>query len=386
MKIGIITHYWEANFGANVQALATFHFLKNQGHEPIMLNYRPHKLEKHIYEHILPEQIKLHTQFVDEFLEQSHVLRNDNDLIEYCNQQHLDIIIAGSDSILRIKKSVKTEDGSFPNSFWLKWTNRLKEPHPRVGYLAVSTEGSYYPLLNKETKKAISQALKSVDYVSVRDRWSKSMVRYVTKKAVDPIICPDPVSVLNDVFEVPKKYSVEPESQKKQYVLLTVSPKYFSKAWLKRFRALLRSRNLSLYTLPTPGREFELNADKVLKLPMHPLSWYSWIKNAAGVISSNFHPIACSVFNQVPFISIDICGQMYFRSFGIRQTSKSYDLCMDIKAESRSYLPMQARFFLSPERAIYLLENWNLKLVDEYRSLSRKKYSHTLKDIMCDLG
>ena len=39
MKIGILTFYRVQNFGANLQALSTYFYLKNHGHEPVMLEY-----------------------------------------------------------------------------------------------------------------------------------------------------------------------------------------------------------------------------------------------------------------------------------------------------------------------------------------------------------
>ena len=45
MKIAILTHHWVMNFGANLQALATYNFLKLLGHEVIFLNYRPPQKE-----------------------------------------------------------------------------------------------------------------------------------------------------------------------------------------------------------------------------------------------------------------------------------------------------------------------------------------------------
>ena len=39
MKIGVITYYKAMNFGATLQAVSTYCYLKNHGHEPIFINY-----------------------------------------------------------------------------------------------------------------------------------------------------------------------------------------------------------------------------------------------------------------------------------------------------------------------------------------------------------
>jgi len=44
MKIGLITHHWVPNFGANLQALASYLYLKSLGHEVIVIDYKPREL------------------------------------------------------------------------------------------------------------------------------------------------------------------------------------------------------------------------------------------------------------------------------------------------------------------------------------------------------
>lgn len=41
MKIGILTYAYVPNFGANLQALSTYHYLKNNGHTPILILWEP---------------------------------------------------------------------------------------------------------------------------------------------------------------------------------------------------------------------------------------------------------------------------------------------------------------------------------------------------------
>lgn len=39
MNIGILTFYRVANFGANLQAVSTYYYLKNNGHNPVLVLY-----------------------------------------------------------------------------------------------------------------------------------------------------------------------------------------------------------------------------------------------------------------------------------------------------------------------------------------------------------
>ena len=41
MKIGILTYHSVYNFGANLQVLSTVGYLKNNGFEPIVINWIP---------------------------------------------------------------------------------------------------------------------------------------------------------------------------------------------------------------------------------------------------------------------------------------------------------------------------------------------------------
>lgn len=39
MNIGILTYYRVANFGANLQAVSTYYYLKNNGYNPLFILY-----------------------------------------------------------------------------------------------------------------------------------------------------------------------------------------------------------------------------------------------------------------------------------------------------------------------------------------------------------
>ena len=110
MKIALLTHHWVHNFGANLQALGTFRFLESQGHEVIILNYRP-KRKLEAARNIRENQREAHEEFCRTFFRQSPVLCNTDDLKAYIGRSKFDVIIAGSDSLIRLKKSIKTEEG-----------------------------------------------------------------------------------------------------------------------------------------------------------------------------------------------------------------------------------------------------------------------------------
>ena len=67
MKIGVLTFYRTGNFGANLQAVSTYNYLRKAGHEVVFLHYLSHytnyvetKSEK------VNKQLVEHYRFVDD--------------------------------------------------------------------------------------------------------------------------------------------------------------------------------------------------------------------------------------------------------------------------------------------------------------------------------
>jgi hypothetical protein len=383
MKIFILTHHWQPNFGANLQVTSTFHYLKKMGHEVTVLNYRPLLTERGYCKKILKEQIECHDKHCVEMLMQSEVLRNENDLTEYCESNRCDVLILGSDAMFRVRNDKNApENCRFPNPFWLQWCSRLSQ-RPRVGVLAASSMGTYYRFLPKAQKRDVARYLCEFDYVSVRDRWTKNMVNHITQGILSPDLCPDPVCLLNDVIDLPESVCQEPRSVSDPYILLSFSPKYLAKNWIHKFVEIAHSKNLYVFSLPMPETTVQLPVDRILPLPMSPLEWYAWIKYSNGVISYRFHPIACSIFNSVPFISLDNSGPMYFYTFAIRRASKTYDLCMSVKGTNRCLLPMAARFFLSPWKAMrFLRDNTYSNIFEPYTRHAQNQFRQCIDKIL----
>lgn len=381
MKIGMITHHWPPNYGANLQTTSTYFLLRKLGHTAVVLNYRPPILEERYGRHIPANQFEMHSEHCSCFLKQSEILRNESDIISYCADNNFDLVLAGSDTILRVRKHKGTEDCTFPNPFWLLWTGKLPSK-PKTAMISACSEGTYYRFFRNSTRNVMASALNSLDYISVRDRWTQGMVRYLTRGSIVPDITPDPVSILEDVFDVPAKYKEEPEKLKGQYILLYFSHKLFSYKWVTRIVKMAHDKGLKVFTLPMTSTTIDLPVDRVLPLPMSPLTWYSWIKNSAGMITYMFHPVICCIFNKVPFISIDVSAPTYLKSISIRKASKTYDICMNVKKTDYSYLALQARLFLSPQKAMNLLLNQKVSSYDPYIHRAKLDYIECVKRII----
>ena len=381
MKIGMLTHHWPPNFGANLQATATFLLLKKLGYRPIFLNYRPPKLEEKYHSLVSAEQYQQHTNHHNRFYEQTDVLRSEEDMAAYCQNSDIDLVLAGSDTILRVREKKQTEDCCFPNPFWMLWTGKVN-PKPKTAMISASSEGTYYWLFSKRMKQMTGKALLLLDSIAVRDRWTQNMVRYLTHGRISPSITPDPVSVLNNLLPESPLEEADPKALSKQYVLLHFSPRLYPASWVKEFVNLAHQQDLQVFSLPNPQRVFDLPVDRQLPLPMSPLEWYFWIRHSAGLICNAFHTITSCIFKDVPFVSIDASGPILFRCLAIRKSSKAYDACMNVNMTGSSYLPLQARLFLSPKQALRKLRKVTPGSYEPYASDATLAYEKYLRNML----
>ena len=135
MNIGILSFYREINFGATLQGLSTFYYLKKAGYNPIFINYYSKKKDR-IYTPLFDknEQTSCFRTFVDEVITtQTPLCHNAEEINEQIEKYKIDAIIVGSDAVMqhhpfinRIKYGGKRilriipqlPDTTFPNPFW----------------------------------------------------------------------------------------------------------------------------------------------------------------------------------------------------------------------------------------------------------------------------
>ena len=96
MNIGILTYYRVANFGANLQAVSTYYYLKNNGYNPLFILYESDDTVKNFQKKQANEiQKEEHVHFVDTVIpNQSFRCFNANDINRAINEYNLDAIIA----------------------------------------------------------------------------------------------------------------------------------------------------------------------------------------------------------------------------------------------------------------------------------------------------
>ena len=400
MKIGIITYHSVYNFGANLQVLSTVGYLKNVGFEPIVINWIPEDLEVRYTKTIPKIQADAHKKFIKNYLPCSDICRTESDIVQVIENQNIRGIIIGSDAVLqhstlfsRIhlrKKGIiidpKPEtDVLFPNPFWGSFIPYLKEKIPVV-VMSASSQHSEFKYIRGRLKKKINYSLCQFKSITVRDDWTRKMVKYLTNGAIIPSITPDPVFAFNQ--NVKEQYSKDEILNKfklpDKYILLSFrDTKVVSKEWLRLFQLIAEENNLQCVALTMPaGINFEPPFPKAVGSPLCPKEWYALIKYSSGYIGENMHPIIVALHNVVPFYSFDPYGIVKYKFFVKEDSSKIHDILSQAGfLKNRISNLGKAYKCPSPEEVFLQIKDFDSAKCDLYSNNQQDRYNSMMKDI-----
>ncbi len=363
MRIGIITYYKVPNFGANLQAVSTFFYLKNHGYEPVFISYISKEGLRAIEKGKEDPQMNAHLNFVNSnIIEQTPVCQTADDVLKVVKDYTLDGIIVGSDALLqhhpyitRIRKGKRkpffivpvTSDRLFPN---LCWGVNISDKVP-MALMSVSSQNSEYKQFLFSTKMKMRKSLSHFKYISVRDTWTQNMLKSITKKEYP--VTPDPVFAFNKNASniiPPKSDIIERFGLPDKYVLLSLFSQVISQNTISELKRLLKNEGITLVILPLPtGVNFKHDADIEIKRPLSPIDWYALIKYSQGYIGSNMHPVVVCLHNAIPCFSIDNWGRIDFWGRKINDGSSKVEHIMSVfgvlanhKSITRSYCNVSA--------------------------------------------
>lgn len=328
MRIGILTFYRVANFGANLQGLSTYLYLKHQGYDVIFMNYVSKQTENQIQiSSETNKQMRCHLNFVDEMIpQQTKFLYNSEDVVKAITDYHIDAVIIGSDAVVqhhpflsRIHKGKRKPfyiahpalERMFPNPFWGIGFSSIVP----TAMMSVSSQNSSYKRFPSKLKKEMDTALSQMKYISVRDDWTQKMFHSIDEN-LDVQVTPDPVFAFNQnasQFIPTREDIITRFSLPKNYVLLSLHSQSLSEEVLVELKEIFLSMGKHCVAFPMPtGIMFKHPFDYQIQLPLSPIDWYAIIKNADAYIGSNMHPIIVSLHNAVPCFSIDHWGTKNF--------------------------------------------------------------------------
>lgn len=346
MNIGILTFYKVANFGANIQGVSTYYYLKKIGYNPIFLNYVSVKTENSLEESYKKSvQTKAHIDFVNSYIEnQTENLYNSDDVVAAIDKYHIDAIIIGSDAVVqhhpllsRIHRgrrkpfyiSHPDPERMFPNPFW---GCGFDDKIPTV-MMSVSSQNSKYSQFSKSLKSRMFKTLNNMKYISVRDTWTLDMMKAIGVNH-DVKVTPDPVFAFNynaghlvpSEDDIRKRFSLP-----KDYVLVSLHSQSLTLKTLDELNSMFKAVGKTCVAFPMPGGvRYQHHFDYEIKVPLSSIDWYALIKYASGYVGSNMHPIIVSLHNAVPCFSIDHWGTKDFFNRTVRDGSSKVEHIMGV--------------------------------------------------------
>lgn len=384
MKIGLLTHHWVYNFGANLQALATQSALQAEGHDVVIINYRePQKVE--IYNNsVSSEQALMHHNFCNKYLKQSQILSNAKQVEEFCIDS-LDAVVVGSDAVfmlipkfdpLNIVRKIRNSNFQVTKEltpYWLNWENSERSNHIIKASISASSMGTYFFCLPLSIIKSIRGSIKQFQYVSVRDRWTELMISVLSRGQVKPQISPDPVFSLNRNFSIPE--SEDPIIDISKTILLSGN---YSSNWVSAFAEKAHEIGYTVATIPNPDSFCAYSeVDFHIKLPLSPLQWFKLYANAAGFVGVRFHALVSCITNRTPVINVDHHGRANF----IKHSSKMYDLCYRAQIPNRYYTLQKIQRTDPGEILHTLFHEGSNKKSDQYAEYAEKQFTNAIRTI-----
>jgi polysaccharide pyruvyl transferase WcaK-like protein len=291
MKIGILTYYGVHNHGAVLQANALKSVLEAQGHEVKFLTF------DRSYEYIPAEQTKKYKispasiGYYAKYMTQKgagnivYNLEKSKTLKEY-RQTHFDLstsydqfdgdaIVIGSDEVF----SLEIGYNSILYGIGLKCDKVLS-------YAASFGPTKIADVDRLGKRDAISEGLKSMSAISVRDQNSQSIVKELTEKDV-PLVC-DPVILYGYKKEMGKKHDGD-------YILVYAYDGRMNDAdEVQKIKAFAKAHHKKLYSVGYHHKWCDRNVN------VSPDQLLQSINNASFVITDTFHGSVMSIICNTP--------------------------------------------------------------------------------------
>ncbi len=400
-RVGILTHFNVSNFGANLQALSTVSYIKQQGLDPVFISWEGYQ---HGFTGSVPrEQFEAHQQFINEHLTYTRPCISDEEIRQVITEEKIKAIIVGSDAVLTYmpyldrfyltKKGIRyikpNADYLFPNPHWLSFfTKEFKLP---AAMMSPSSQNSIYWLIRGRLKKSMGEHLSRYTYFAARDSWTRKMIHYLHPGAGEIEVTPDPVLAFNQNFpqSVTKDDIIRKFNLPEKYILLSFhknNRKHLpSDKWIADFEREATAKGYSCVELPMPKGKLPLKLKLQINMPLDPLDWYNLIRFSSGYVGHNMHPIIVSVHNSSPFFAFDTYGFVFLRFFRDYKSSKIYDILKNAgllanwrKAEDIMKVP--------PAIVIKELANFNKERCQAFASQRLSDYNTMMKGITNMIG
>lgn len=398
MRIGILTFYKVKNFGANLQAISTYCYLKNKGYAPVMIYYDTRENYNDLNKNKNSKEWIGHLETINKVItNQTEVCFDYEDVEETIKKYSISAIIVGSDALLqhhplisRIYVSRKhiiyidrpNKERMFPNLFW---GANLSSKIP-MALMSVSSQNSEYKYFNPFVKKQMRTSLMNFKFITVRDTWTKKLVESILPSQ-NINVTPDPVFAFNQnsgILIPRKEYLLAKYNLPNKYILFSFFSQELDITTLKELKMLFEKDGVKAVLLPMPtGKKYEHPFDHVIQFPLPSIDWYALIKYSQGYIGNNMHPIVVSLHNRVPCFSIDNWGTINF--WGNKKkngSSKIEDLLQDYGLVANHAMVNHGVCKIDATYIYQQIKNFPFEIVDAKSNLYLQKYNNMMEDML----
>lgn len=405
MRIGILTYGRIANFGANLQSTSTYIYLLKKGHTPIYIYYLSEELFQKIERNRkVNPQIQAHYDYFDSIVKNSTALcHSPEDINRVIKENGIEAVVIGADAVLqhhpllsriKLRKALKpyhiqhvTTDRLFPNLFWGFGIDK----DVKMAMMSVSCQNSEYKYFTPLIKHKMKSALQRFCYISVRDNWTKRMVKSIDS-SIHVVVTPDPVFAFNQNMAeyLPSKAdTLKKFGLPEKYVCISMFRQSLDKYCLDVLKSLFKMRGISCVVLPMPdeGVNFEHSYDFVISSPLSPIDWYAIIKYSQGYIGENMHPIVISLHNAVPCYSLDNWGATdFFRRAKNNGSSKVEDILNIFEVSDNRSAISKGRCNASAEDIFNAIINFPCEAVKLKAAVYYHKYIEMMEKIVASIS
>lgn len=402
MKIGILTYNTACNFGANLQALSTYWYLKNSGNDPVFITWIPEDLEQYYKISTPKEQYVMYDLFRKTNWVESEICRTTHDVCNVIIKENIEAVIIGSDAVSQYHTILErvvfptrrlfsvlyqTKDKKFPNPFWGDFNEYLDRPVP-VAAMSISSQDSVFKYYSKSLRIRMYKLINTHKYISVRDEWTQKQINYISFGEINPMITPDPVFALNDnlgsLLEGEESFKARYAINRPYLLLSFKDSRTVTQEWINSFEKIVSAAGYDCIILPFSDRSSFGTCKRVIKHPLSPLDWYLFIKYSSGYIGHNMHPIIVSLSNNIPFFSFDTYGIKRLNGLITNDSSSKIKHILNAATLTYNRISCLHRSFVAPtpqsvfDKVVLFDFDKSSNFVDYYLLLYKKMMSDIL--------
>ncbi len=291
MKVGIFTIFAVPNYGAMLQAHGLSSYLRGEGLDAEVIDYRQPDLERYFrFKWKFPpamnhwRRLRRCTRFVEETIPTGSATVSSREEFQQHVSQY-DAFITGSDQVW-FTGPVQFYD----RMFFLDFSASGKR---KISYAASAGGNVNFG----EFEQQVSRAMEGFDHLGVRDAHTESLIRPLTEKPITRTV--DPV-LLYGFEELLSAQAPE----KEPYILVFGDFRGGLAKVVRDVRMATGIRKVISLQYPCPEATCRVAS-------AGPVEWINYFKHAAYVVTSYFHGTVAAVKFHRPFVTVPTPGRRH---------------------------------------------------------------------------